>query len=158
LLFLIPFARNLHNLEPLALTLEVHKEARSKGGISNSHKTQRSQQIRTHRTQGISPLCDNPGLRSAVLARLPTLDESGVAVRQTGGRDPHRGIHILGAPGCGSQPANVAPRVPSAVPSPSDKGKGPASSSSAPDIAGRSEELRRHRLRRADGSFVGDFP
>jgi hypothetical protein len=38
LLFLIPFARNLHNLEPLALTLEVHKEARSKGGISNSHK------------------------------------------------------------------------------------------------------------------------
>jgi hypothetical protein len=31
--------------------------------------------------QGISPLCDNPGLRPAVLARLPTLDESGVAVR-----------------------------------------------------------------------------
>jgi hypothetical protein len=31
--------------------------------------------------QGISLLCDNPGLRSAVLARLPTLDESGVAVR-----------------------------------------------------------------------------
>jgi UPF0716 family protein affecting phage T7 exclusion len=47
LLFLIPFARNLHNLEPLALTLEVHKEARSKGGISNSHKTLRSQQIHT---------------------------------------------------------------------------------------------------------------
>jgi hypothetical protein len=51
LLFLIPFARNLHNLELLALTLEVHKKARSKGGISNSHKTQRSQQIRTHKTQ-----------------------------------------------------------------------------------------------------------
>jgi hypothetical protein len=31
--------------------------------------------------QGISPLCDDPGLRLAVLARLPTLDESGVAVR-----------------------------------------------------------------------------
>jgi hypothetical protein len=31
--------------------------------------------------QGISPLCDDPGLRSVVLARLPTLDESGVAVR-----------------------------------------------------------------------------
>jgi hypothetical protein len=30
-------------LEPLALTLEVHKEARSKGGMSNAHKTQRSQ-------------------------------------------------------------------------------------------------------------------
>ena len=51
LLFLIPFARNLHNLEPLALTLEVHKEARSKGGISNSHKTQRSHQVRTHKIQ-----------------------------------------------------------------------------------------------------------
>jgi hypothetical protein len=107
--------------------------------------------------QGISPLCNNPGLRSAVLARLSTLDESGVAVCQTCGWDPHRGIHILGVPGRGSQPANVAPRVPSAVPSPSDKGKGPASSSSAPDIAGRSEEARRHRLRRANGSFVGIF-
>src|SRR6187455_1570607 len=30
---------------------DIHKEARSKGGISNSHKTQRSQQIRTHKTQ-----------------------------------------------------------------------------------------------------------
>ena len=29
--FLIAFARNLHNLESLALTLEVHKEAQSKG-------------------------------------------------------------------------------------------------------------------------------
>jgi hypothetical protein len=59
--------------------------------------------------EGISPLCDNPGLRSAVLAQLPTLDESGVAVRQTGGRDPHRGIHIPGAPVGGPQPADVAP-------------------------------------------------
>jgi hypothetical protein len=42
LIYYIPFARNLHNLEPLALTLEVHKEARSKGGMRNSHKTQRS--------------------------------------------------------------------------------------------------------------------
>jgi hypothetical protein len=45
--------------------------------------------------QGISPLCDNLGLRSAVLAQLPTLDESGVAVRQTGGRDPHQGSIFL---------------------------------------------------------------
>jgi hypothetical protein len=43
LLYFILFARNLHNLEPLALTLEVHKEARSKGGMSNTLKTQRSQ-------------------------------------------------------------------------------------------------------------------
>jgi hypothetical protein len=108
--------------------------------------------------QGISPLCDNPGLRSAVLARLTTLDESGVAIRQTGGRDPHRGIHIPGAPAGGPQPADVGPKAPSAAPSSSDKGKGPASSSSAPDAAGRSEGVRRHRLRRADGSFVSDLP
>jgi len=50
-LFSIPFARNLHNLEPLALTKDVHRESRSKGGISNSHTTQRSQWIRTHKTQ-----------------------------------------------------------------------------------------------------------
>jgi hypothetical protein len=92
--------------------------------------------------QGISPLCDNPGLRSAVLARLPTLDESGVAVRQTGGWDPHRGIHVPGAPVGGSQPADVAPRAPPAVPSSSDKGKGAASSSSTPDATGRSKEVR----------------
>jgi hypothetical protein len=108
--------------------------------------------------QGISPLCDNPGLRSAVLARLPTLDESGVAIRQTGSRDPHRGIHIPGVPVGGPQPIDVGPRAPPAAPSSSDKGKGPASSSSAPDAAGRSEGVRRHQLRRADESFVSDLP
>jgi hypothetical protein len=97
-------------------------------------------------------------LRSAVLARLPTLHESGVAVRQTGDRDPHQGIHISGAPVGGSQPADVAPRAPPAVPSSSDKGKGPASNSSTSDATGRSEEVRRHQLHRADGSFVSDLP
>jgi hypothetical protein len=43
-------------------------------------------------SQDILALCDDPGLRTVVLATLPTLDESGVAVRQTGGRDPLRGI------------------------------------------------------------------
>jgi hypothetical protein len=52
--------------------------------------------------QGIPPLCEDPGLWTAVLAWLPTLDESGVAVRQTGGWDPHRGIHIPGVPTRGS--------------------------------------------------------
>jgi hypothetical protein len=42
--------------------------------------------------QDIPKFCDDPGLRTAVLATLPTLDESGVAVRQTGCRDPLRGI------------------------------------------------------------------
>jgi hypothetical protein len=35
-------------------------------------------------------------LRAVILGWLPTLDESGVAVRQTGGQDPHRGIQIFG--------------------------------------------------------------
>jgi hypothetical protein len=42
--------------------------------------------------QNIPALCDDPGPRTAILAKLPTLGESGVAVRQTGGRDPHRRI------------------------------------------------------------------
>jgi hypothetical protein len=42
--------------------------------------------------QAIPALCDDPGLRTAILATLPTLDDSGVAVRQTGGRDPLHGI------------------------------------------------------------------
>ena len=43
--FLIAFARNLHNLESLALTLEVHKEARSKG---EKQHTQIHSKMRTH--------------------------------------------------------------------------------------------------------------
>jgi hypothetical protein len=108
--------------------------------------------------EGIPPLYDDQGLRAAILDWLPTLDESGVEVRQTGGRDPYRGIQIPGVPAEGSQPANAGSRAPFAAPSPSDKGKGAASSSSAPDDSGRSKGERRHRLRRADGSFVTDPP
>ena len=49
-LYYIPLARNLHNLEPLALTLDVHKEARSKEGMSNAHKTQNQSNTRTQVT------------------------------------------------------------------------------------------------------------
>jgi hypothetical protein len=38
--------------------------------------------------QDIPALCDDPGLRTVILATLPTLDDNGVVVRQTGGRDP----------------------------------------------------------------------
>jgi hypothetical protein len=31
--------------------------------------------------QGIPALCDDPGLRTTILAMLPTFNESGVAVR-----------------------------------------------------------------------------
>ena len=42
---LFPFARNLHNLESLALTIEFHKEAQSKGGKQH---TQIHSKMRTH--------------------------------------------------------------------------------------------------------------
>jgi hypothetical protein len=108
--------------------------------------------------QNIHALCDDPGLRTAILATLPTLDESGVVIRQTGSRDPHRGIQILDAPTGGPQPAGVAPSAPTVAPSPLDKGKGAASSASTPGGTRGSEEERRRRLRRADGSLVSEPP
>jgi hypothetical protein len=42
---LFPFARNLHNLESLALTIKFHKEVRSKGGKQH---TQIHSKMRTH--------------------------------------------------------------------------------------------------------------
>jgi hypothetical protein len=48
--------------------------------------------------EGIPALCDDAGLRSVNLATLPTLDECGIAVRQTGGQDSHRRIQISDAP------------------------------------------------------------
>jgi hypothetical protein len=113
--------------------------------------------------EGISTLCDDTGLRTAILATLPTLNESGVAVRQTGGRNPYRGIRIFDALAGGPQTASMAPSAPArasrtsaAAPHPLDKGKGAASSSSALGGVGVSEEERRRRLRRADGSFISD--
>jgi hypothetical protein len=106
--------------------------------------------------QGIPALCDDPWLRTTILAMLPTLNKSGMEVHQTGGRDPHRGIRISDAPAGGPQPASVAPSAPTVAPRPLDKGKGAAGSSSALGGTGVSEEERRRRLRRADMSFVLD--
>jgi hypothetical protein len=47
--------------------------------------------------QATPALCDDLGLRTTILATLPTLDDSGMAVRQTGGRNPLRGIRIFDA-------------------------------------------------------------
>jgi hypothetical protein len=77
-----------------------------------------------------------------VLSWLPTLDESGVAVRQTSSRDPHRGIRIPGVPTGGSQPTDAGSRAPPAAPNSSDKGKGAAGSSSSSGTTGRSEGER----------------
>jgi hypothetical protein len=74
--------------------------------------------------QGIPALCDDLGLRMAILATLPTLDESSVAVRQTCGWDPHCKIWISDAPAGGPQPAGVAPSAPVAAPAPWTRAKG----------------------------------
>jgi hypothetical protein len=71
-------------------------------------------------------------MRTAILATLPSLDDSGVAVCQTRGRDPYRGIRISDAPVGGPQPADVARSAnPAVAPSPLDKGKRAASGASA---------------------------
>jgi hypothetical protein len=82
--------------------------------------------------QGIPALCDDPALRTAMLASLPTLDESGMAVRQTGGRDPHRGIRIplrrLKAPSLPAWlpvPPPELPAPPPWLPAPWIRAKGP---------------------------------
>eukprot|EP00267_Zea_mays_P032511 XP_008665819.1 MAP7 domain-containing protein 1-like [Zea mays] len=74
--------------------------------------------------EGIPPLYNDQGLRAAILDWLPTLDESGVAVHQTGGWDPHRGIQILGVPAGGSQPTDAGPRVPPRPSAPQTRAKG----------------------------------
>jgi hypothetical protein len=108
--------------------------------------------------QNIPALCDDPGLRTAILATLPTLDDSGVVVRHTGGRDP-RGIQIFDAPIGGPQPASVACSAnPAVAPSPLYKGKEAASGASAPGSSWWSKEERRCRLCRADGSLVFEPP
>jgi hypothetical protein len=111
----------------------------------------------------IPTLCDDLGLRTVILATLPTLDESGVAVRQTGGRDPHCRMQISNAMAGGPQPADVArSTTPVVAPSPLDKGKGAASGTSVgaptPGSSGGSEEERRRMLRHADGSLVSKPP
>jgi hypothetical protein len=74
--------------------------------------------------QGIPALCDDLGLRTAILASPPTLDKSGMAVRQTCGRDPHHGIQIPGVPAGGSQPTGAGSRAPLTALAPWTRAKG----------------------------------
>jgi hypothetical protein len=48
-----PFARNLHSLESLALTIEITKKAQSKVGKSNTLKTQ-IRSTTTHTSEKVS--------------------------------------------------------------------------------------------------------
>jgi hypothetical protein len=109
--------------------------------------------------QATPALCDDPDLRMAILATLSTLDERGVAVCQTGGRDPLRGICISDALAGGPQPTGAPPNAnPATAPSPLDKGKGATSSASAPGSSRGSAAERRRRLQQADGSLVSNPP
>jgi hypothetical protein len=62
--------------------------------------------------EGIPALCDDTGLRTVILATVPTLDERSITVRQTGSRDPHRGIRISDASAGGPRTAGVSPSAP----------------------------------------------
>jgi hypothetical protein len=90
--------------------------------------------------EGIPPLCDDQGLRTAILDSLPTLDESGIAVRQTGGRDSTLGfrspVYWPEVPG----PSMSALELPPATLSPSGKGKRAVISSSPPVVPGGRRE------------------
>jgi hypothetical protein len=114
--------------------------------------------------QGIPALCDDSGLRTPILATLPTLDERGVVVRHTGGRDPHRGIQISGAPAGGPQHVGVAPSAPTVAPSVPDVAPAPWTRAKGckqflcPRWHRGSEEERQRQLRHGDGSFVSDPP
>jgi hypothetical protein len=93
------------------------------------------------------------------MATLPTLDDSGVVIRQTSGRDPLHGIWISDALTGGPQPAGVARSANlSMAPSPLDKGKWATSGASTPGSSRGAEEERRRRLHRVDGSLVSEPP
>ena len=62
-LVFLPFARNLHNLESLALTTKITMKSRSKVGKSNTHKTQ----IRSTTTHTSDDLSSKHSTRSSQL-------------------------------------------------------------------------------------------
>jgi len=105
--------------------------------------------------QCIVPLCEDPA-RVAVLATLPTLDDGGLAPRQTGG-DPNRGLRIPGATG---DQATVSV----AGPGTTTKGKQAPASSAAAAGSSRAQsssdaslgDASRRRLLRGDGTLVSE--
>jgi hypothetical protein len=104
--------------------------------------------------RGIKALCEDQGMRTAILASLPTLDGGSLAVRQVRG-DPNRGIQIPGASPDSPRRADPSPGQSShGAPTPSGREKEPevASSRSSRDY----EKDRSQRLRCGDGSFVGE--
>jgi hypothetical protein len=105
--------------------------------------------------RGIKALCEDQGMRTAILASLRTLDDDGQAVRQVRG-DPNRGIRIPGTSPDNPRRANPSPGGSShGAPTPSGKGKEPGATSTR--TSRDREEDRSQRLRRDDGSFVREL-
>jgi hypothetical protein len=61
--------------------------------------------------QDVSALCNEQGLRSALVATMSIVDDNCLAVHQLGGH-PNRRVRILGVPSEGSQPGRAAPTWP----------------------------------------------
>jgi hypothetical protein len=104
--------------------------------------------------RGIKALCEDQAIRTAVLASLSTLDGGGLAVRQVRG-NPNRGIRIPGTSHDSHRRTEPIPGGSShGGPAPSGKEKEPKTASSRSNWD--REEDRSRRLRRGDGSFVGE--
>jgi len=113
---------------------------------------------------GIAPLCEDQQLRTRVLRSMPTLDDGGLATRQPSG-DPNQGIQIPGVQESQSRPAAVASsaaaagaNIPATSSNASNRGKqvvndGPVPGGSSSHPSG---EVEWRRVRRSDGTFVGE--
>lgn len=62
----------------------------------------------------VSALCGDQGLRSALVATMPTVNDNVLAICQLGG-DPHRGVHKPGLLSEGPHLGRAAPAWPSAL-------------------------------------------
>jgi hypothetical protein len=106
--------------------------------------------------QGVVTLCEDSRLRTAVLATLPTLDDGGLAARQTG-CDPNSGFRIPGASGdqavssiVGSGPTAKGKQAVAGSAATSGPSQARSSSSAS------SGDASRRRLQRGDGTLVGE--
>jgi hypothetical protein len=68
-----PFARNLHSLESLALTVEITKKAQSKVRESNTHKTQ-IRSTTTHTSEKVSTQTQREEFTTRIVLNLKNDD------------------------------------------------------------------------------------
>jgi hypothetical protein len=105
--------------------------------------------------RGIKALCEDQAMRTAILASLPTLDDGGLAVRQVRA-DPNREIWMPGTSPDSHQRADPSPGG-SSHGSPAPSGKEKESEAANSRSSRDRKEDRSRRLRRGDGSFMGEL-